>query len=265
MSALPKPSRPSAARPSAPSAAADTAKRGSGAHAPRWERKAGERPSALLEAALDAFAHHGFHATRLETIAEAAGVSKGTVYTYFENKEDLLRKALEHRLEVSMAGAEAELGNFRGSAQEKMRIFLERLWAKALTENWGRVHKLMHGEIADEAPELFRFWIRNGLLRAWKMLAGILAEGKRSGEFRKDADAEGVARFLVSGVMNQAFLQVHMGVGKMDGFPLARVFEAGLDATVNGLRAEGRRTARPKAPEKPAARPSRRAVRRRPA
>lgn len=252
MSALPK-HRPPASR---------------AAHSPRWERKAGERPSALLEAALEAFAHHGFHATRLETVAEAAGVSKGTVYTYFENKEDLLRKALEHRLEVSLAGAEAQLGNSRGSAEEKLRLFLERLWAKALTENWGRVHKLMHGEIADEAPELFRFWIRNGLLRAWKMLADVLAEGQRSGEFRKDADAEGIARFLVSGVMNQAFLQVHMGVGKMDGFPLERVFTAGLDATLNGLRAPGAgasRSPRARAAAVPpkSSLPSRSAVRRR--
>lgn len=236
------------------------------ARAPRWERKAGERPSALLEAALDAFAYHGFHATRLETVAEAAGVSKGTVYKYFENKEDLLRKALEHRLEVHLAGAEAELGKFNGSAEEKLRLFLERLWAKALTEDWGRVHKLMHGEIADEAPELFRFWIRNGLLRGWKILTGILVEGKRDGEFRKDADADGIARFLVSGIMNQAFLQVHMGVGKMDVCPVARVFAAGLDVTLQGLRAESR-PARRAAPAQPSAsrpsRPSRRVVRRR--
>ena len=253
------------AAPKSRHSSAPRASRASLPRAPRWERKAGERPSALLEAALDAFAHHGFHATRLETVAEAAGVSKGTVYKYFENKEDLLRKALEHRLEVHLAGAEAELGKFRGSAEEKLRLFLERLWAKALTEDWGRVHKLMHGEIADEAPELFRFWIRNGLLRGWKILTGILVEGKRDGEFRKDADADGIARFLVSGIMNQAFLQVHMGVGKMDGCPVARVFAAGLDVTLQGLRAEDRstRAARAAQPASRPSRPTRRVVRRR--
>jgi AcrR family transcriptional regulator len=203
---------------------------------PRWERKAGERPNALLEAALDAFARHGFHATRLETIAEAAGVSKGTVYTYFENKEDLLRKAIEHRQEANKAGVEAELGNFRGSGEEKLRFFLERLWAKALTEDWGRLHKLMHGEIADEAPELYRLWIRNGLLRGWRMVAGILAEGQAAGEFRPEADAEALARFVLSGLMNQAFLQVHMGIGKLDAFPLDRIYAAGVDTLLAGIR-----------------------------
>jgi AcrR family transcriptional regulator len=190
----------------------------------------------LLEAALDAFARHGFHATRLETIARAAGVSKGTVYTYFENKEDLLRKAIEHRQETHKAGVEAELGNFRGSAEDKLRLFLERLWAKAMTEDWGRVHKLMHGEIADEAPELYRLWIRNGLLRGWRLMAGILAEGQAAGEFRADADAEALARFFLSGLMTQAFHRIHMGIGKLDAFPIDRIYAAGVDALLAGIR-----------------------------
>jgi AcrR family transcriptional regulator len=215
--------------PSSPRAA-----RGS---SPRWERKAGERPGALLEAALGAFARHGFHATRLEDVAEAAGVSKGTIYIYFENKEDLLRKALEHRIEAGLGATENDLANFRGSAEGKLRLFLERLWAKALTDDWGRVQNLMHGEIAEAAPELFRFWIRNGLLRGWKLLAGIIAEGQAAGEFRSEADAAALARFLISGLMNQAFLQLHKGIGKLDAFPVDRIYAAGVGTILAGLRA----------------------------
>lgn len=216
----PLPSRPRAAR----------------AAAPRWERKAEERPGALLEAALDAFSRHGFHATPLERIAEAAGVSKGTIYIYFHGKEDLLRKALEHRIESGLGATAKELAHFRGSAEGKMRLFLERLWAKALTEDWGRIQKLVHGEIAEAAPDLYRFWIRDGLMRAWKMLAGIVAEGQATGEFRADADAEAIARFTTSGLMNQALLQLHTGVGKLDAFPVDRIFAAGVGAILAGLR-----------------------------
>jgi AcrR family transcriptional regulator len=222
---------PASAKPKNPSL--PRAARG---RAPRWERKAGERPGALLEAALDAFARHGFHATRLEEIAEAAGVSKGTIYIYFENKEDLLRKALEHRIEAGIGATEIELANFSGSAEGKLRLFLERLWAKSLTDDWGRIQKLVHGEIAEAAPDLYRFWIRDGLMRAWKMLAGILAEGQAAGEFRSDADAPAIARFLISGLMNQVFLQLHMGIGKMDAFPMDRIYAAGVGTLLAGLR-----------------------------
>jgi hypothetical protein len=118
----------------------------------------------------------------------------------------------------------------------------------------------MHGEIADEAPELYRVWIRNGLLRGWKLVAGILAEGQASGEFRAEADADALARFLLSGLTNQAFLQVHMGIGKLDAFPLERIYAAGVDTLLAGIRSPRAERAKERPP---ASRPSRSAVRRR--
>lgn len=41
----------------------------------------------LLDAARSCFLEHGFHGTRIDTIAEAAGVSHGTLYTYFDSKD----------------------------------------------------------------------------------------------------------------------------------------------------------------------------------
>src|SRR4051794_16119653 len=72
------------------------------ANKPKWERKAEERPGDLLQAALDVFSRHGYRATRLEAVAEEAGVSKGTIYRYFRNKEDLLERALEDRVQLLM-------------------------------------------------------------------------------------------------------------------------------------------------------------------
>src|SRR5258705_11889986 len=62
----------------------------------RWERRPEERPNELLEAALRIFAERGYSKTRLEDIAAAVGVTKGTIYHYFETKEDLLRQAIDH-------------------------------------------------------------------------------------------------------------------------------------------------------------------------
>lgn len=62
--------------------------------APRKRRK-DARPSELTEAALALFVEKGFAATRLEDVAQRAGVSKGTLYLYFDSKEALFKAVIQ--------------------------------------------------------------------------------------------------------------------------------------------------------------------------
>jgi AcrR family transcriptional regulator len=57
--------------------------------APEEAKATGRARTALLEAARPVFAARGFHATRVDDIVEAAGVSHGAFYRYFKNKEEL--------------------------------------------------------------------------------------------------------------------------------------------------------------------------------
>ena len=59
--------------------------------AEKWtvERRRELTREALLASAREVFAHRGFHAASLEEIAEAAGFTRGAVYSNFENKEEL--------------------------------------------------------------------------------------------------------------------------------------------------------------------------------
>ncbi len=56
----------------------------------RQERRAARRKAEILEAAAKVFAEKGFHRTTTKDIAEAADIAEGTIYNYFENKDDLL-------------------------------------------------------------------------------------------------------------------------------------------------------------------------------
>jgi len=56
----------------------------------RRERKKQANKARILKAARDLFQAHGFDATAIEEIAEAADVSKGTFFNYFPTKESLL-------------------------------------------------------------------------------------------------------------------------------------------------------------------------------
>src|SRR3954462_13247358 len=62
-------------------------------------KRSAERREAILSAALDEFAARGFAATRLDDVAQRAGVAKGTIYLHFADKETLFQELI--RLEIS--------------------------------------------------------------------------------------------------------------------------------------------------------------------
>ena len=53
------------------------------------ERRKDARPGELMDAALSLFVEKGFAATRVEEVAQRAGVSKGTLFLYFPSKVEL--------------------------------------------------------------------------------------------------------------------------------------------------------------------------------
>ncbi|HMF99610.1 MAG TPA: helix-turn-helix domain-containing protein, partial [Gemmatimonadaceae bacterium] len=61
---------------------------------PKWRRCPEDRPEQIIKAALEVFGECGLANARLQDIAERAGVSKGTIYIYFPNKEELFREMI---------------------------------------------------------------------------------------------------------------------------------------------------------------------------
>src|SRR5271167_398356 len=67
----------------------------------RRRRKA-ERPHEILEAAFTEFSRNGYAQTTLDQIAERAGVTKGTIYVYFDNKEHLFISMVHELMKVTL-------------------------------------------------------------------------------------------------------------------------------------------------------------------
>jgi TetR/AcrR family fatty acid metabolism transcriptional regulator len=53
-------------------------------------KKEGNKEQAILDAAVKVFAQHGYHRSKISTIADQAGVAAGSVYLYYKNKESIL-------------------------------------------------------------------------------------------------------------------------------------------------------------------------------
>ena len=74
----------------------------------REEQRARTRAD-LLAAAAQVFARHGYHGTSVDMVAEAAGYTKGAVYSNFASKEELFLALLEERLEDSLTSMQQVL------------------------------------------------------------------------------------------------------------------------------------------------------------
>ncbi|HEV8407280.1 MAG TPA: helix-turn-helix domain-containing protein, partial [Sphingomicrobium sp.] len=78
---------------------------------PRWQRRAEDRPREICAAALEVFAEKGFAAAKLDEIARRAGVSKGTLYLYFADKEQLFRAVVRDSIAPNVEAIISGLGS----------------------------------------------------------------------------------------------------------------------------------------------------------
>src|SRR5262245_33517236 len=88
---------------------------------PRWERRKEARPAELLSAALDLFVEKGYAGTRLDDVAARAGVSKGTLYLYFQNKEELFKAVVRENIVTALVETAQEMRDFDGPTAELLR------------------------------------------------------------------------------------------------------------------------------------------------
>lgn len=152
--------------------------------APARKRRKEARPSELAAAALELFVENGFAATRLEDIAARAGVSKGTLYLYFENKEALFKAVIRESIVPLMDEAESRAANHSGGSFELLAGIVLGCWQNIGATRLSGIPRLIVCE-ARNFPEVARFYYENVIERGRGLVAGALERGIRSGEFRQ--------------------------------------------------------------------------------
>ena len=178
---------------------------------PKQKPKVGPAPDALLEMGFRLFAERGYRAVRLEQVADAVGMTKGAIYYYFDSKEDLLRRALQHRHREIFTGIAEALRTQSGPVSAKIRFVLRKVWRRWVELGWGHAFRLLVGEVSVEFPAVFRLWAEEGPIQGWELVRALIEEGIAAGEFRRDVDAEVAGRVMLSGLMLQAALHGPLG------------------------------------------------------
>jgi AcrR family transcriptional regulator len=196
-------------------------------------RRKEARPGELIAAAQEVFVEKGFAATRLDDVAARAGVSKGTVYLYFKNKEALFKAVIEAGMTPAVETAEALAAEADRPAEELMRRFVDGWWSMIGSTSLGSLPKLLVAE-SGNFPEITQ-WFHDAMMRrAQKAMARIIEGGIARGEFRA-VDADIAARIFFAPMFSYLIWQRAFGEATCGLPPPERFFGEAVDLLIHGL------------------------------
>ncbi|HLH93592.1 MAG TPA: helix-turn-helix domain-containing protein [Xanthobacteraceae bacterium] len=200
------------------------------ARPPRAGRQA-ERRRVILAAALGEFSARGFAAARLDDIAEAAGIAKGTIYLYFRDKEALFQDLIRSEMSPVADALEAALAidlPLRAVAEHAVELFVREVYGTSRRD----IIRLILTE-GPRFPKLADFYYREVLSRIVTAVRRLLERARARGELHSDTlihfpqllGAPGIVAILWSGLFERqapldvrslmrAHLDILLGEGK---------------------------------------------------
>lgn len=202
---------------------------------PKRQRRKEARPNEIMAAGLKAFSERGFAATRLEDVAEAAGVSKATIYLYFESKADLLKAILRDLMSPRMGELEAIIRGFDGPSKDLLRAVYDRASAVVSSNEVRPILKLIVSE-AGNFPDIAEFYRTEIAFRGLYTLAGLIERGIERGEFRRCDPIATAQSIIFPLLMNALATEVF---GPMPEFNTEKFHPSHLEFVLHGLAANG--------------------------
>jgi AcrR family transcriptional regulator len=200
---------------------------------PRWRRRKNARPEEIISAALEVFADRGFAATKLEDVARKAGVTKGTIYLYFENKEALFKALIRQTIVPVIAQGEALAKSFTGSARDLFEKLVREYWRLVGETSLVGIPKLMMAE-ANNFPELARFYYEEVVTRGHRLMAGVIQRGIKAGEFRP-VNVMVAAKLAMSPLMHAVVARKAFSACMPEGFNVANYLDTHIDLYLHGI------------------------------
>ncbi|HEC13044.1 MAG TPA: TetR/AcrR family transcriptional regulator [Acidiferrobacteraceae bacterium] len=165
----------------------------------RWRRRKEARPEEIVEAALALFVEKGFSATRMAEVAKQAGISKGTLYLYFDSKEKIFHAVIQHFITPMIDEVETLVKNYQGSTEALIKQLVHGWWGSIWNTPLSGIPKLVISE-AGNFPDMARFYMENVVKRVRSLLEQIIQTGVQRGEFR-DVDIPTVTRLLMAPII----------------------------------------------------------------
>lgn len=171
-------------------------------HKPTFDNISAEKRSRILDAATNEFAVKGFENGNIGTIAKKAGVSVGSLYKYFENKQDLFLTVVQHSISQM-----EELLNVLAVSDEDILIKVEKIirTIQSFSRESAVLVKLYNAMTAENDPRFasqFAYEMESMTSRIYRI---AIAEGQKNGDVREDIDPAFAAFMLDNLFMSLQF------------------------------------------------------------
>jgi TetR/AcrR family transcriptional regulator, fatty acid metabolism regulator protein len=162
------------------------------------KRKDNEKHHRIIEAATKVFAKNGFYQSKIAQIAKEAGVADGTIYIYFENKDDILISLFEEQMKAVLDNMTLQLTKIDDPA-EKLEIFAST--HLDLIENHKDMAEIIQVELR-QSGKFMKEYKNERFLEYLDIIGDIISEGQKRGLFRKDV-IPGVAKRAFFGALDE--------------------------------------------------------------
>ena len=197
------------------------------------ERRKVERLSGILAAAFEEFARRGYAAARLEDVADKVNLTKGSIYFYFKDKEQLFKEVVRGTVQPAIQQILGLAESFQGPAEELIKLVITTGYREmAKNRDRTRLVRLLISE-SRNFPELGEFYYREVLQHVIKMMEQVLSRATANHEFRQTRVAE-FPQLIMAPVMMAVIWNLLFG--RLRPIDLDRYLEAHLDLLMNGLK-----------------------------
>jgi AcrR family transcriptional regulator len=202
------------------------------APAAKFRRRPEERTPEILAAALECFAKSGFSGTRMDDVAAASGVTKGTLYLYFPNKQALFEAVVRGAMLPVLEMAREHIEQSSETPSELLEWLLRR-WQETSLPAQCAITKIIIAE-AGSFPDIARFYLEEVVARGLSTVRRIIALGIERGEFR-NVDIENATRSVVWPMLMANLWTQSLGI-YAEKIDLTAFRQSHYDMLLHGLR-----------------------------
>jgi len=141
----------------------------------------GDKYHRIIHAATKVFAKKGFFHAKVSDIAKEAGVADGTIYLYFENKDDILISLFEEQMQVVLENMIQEISKEKEATKKIERFALTHLKLIELNKH---VAEIIQVELR-QSSKFMKEYKNEKFLQYLNLIGEIIREGQKQGIFKK--------------------------------------------------------------------------------